>query len=384
MKEQQFSTLLREEWERIPVGAPPVEAVVGRATVATRRRRAWGGVAIGAAAAAVLAAVLVVTRPEPTDPRPVGPIVDNPVDVAWSDFLTVHLAHTELQLGDDMDDWAGAPSRVAEPGGRYGVVYVDGLGNVHLVDSRGRSALLGRTPENARVVAGSTTTPWAAWVEAGGAAPEVIVHDTATGDEVAREPLPDDAVASDGTLPVVVAVDGDRVWVQTAAGDLVWEPGRDLRPTPYVGSVVLDAAAGTVVTTASDPGATRPTISFGIDGDLATTVEGRGAVVSPDGRHVLVDHADGLERTDDWRLHDAETGAELPLGLPSAPNGFVDEVALGDKDAVFVVRTRNSADDPEAERPATFVSCALTDGRCEQQPVPHREGDTSATALLER
>lgn len=395
MNEQQISTLLRAEWDDLPVGPAPVHLVEERAERDRRRqtRGRWGAV-VGVAAATLLAVVLVTARGDTEDPRPVGPVVDNPADVSWTDGFTLHLDRTALTVGDELDDLVAWHSRVAEDSGRYGVVYASLAGDVVHVDSLGRVRTVGRTGADDTYVAGSPASPWSAWVDATEGRPALVVHDTTTNKQVARELLPATALAGPAADPVrrstVVAVDGDRVWIRTPTGDLVWEPGRPLEASPYAGSWVLDAAGETVVTTPADP-AVPSVVTFAAAGGSSYSVRGSGnAAVSPDGLSVLVGVAPIGNASLAWKVYDAASGE--PVGIETPFLGRNDEIrqaVMDETSAVFVVG-RERRLPPEGSGSASefqrqeIVSCPLSGAPCVTRvSIPAAELD-SGRLVLER
>lgn len=395
MNEQQISTLLRAEWDDLPVGPAPVHLVEERAERDRRRRTRgrWGAV-VSVAAATVLAVALVTSHGDTEDPRPVGPVVDNPADVSWTDGLTLHLDRTALTVGDELDDLVAWHSRVAEDGGRYGVVYATVAGDVSHVDSLGRLRVIGRTGADDTYVAGSPVSPWSAWVEVTDDRPELVVHDTAANEQVARVPMPAASIAASAIYPVdrstVVAVDGERVWVRTPTGDLVWEPGQPLVASPYAGSWVLDAAGGTVVTTPADP-AVPSVVTFAAAGGSSYSVRGSGnAAVSPDGRSVLVGVAPIGNASLAWKVYDATSGE--PVGVATPALGRKDEIRQGVLDeasAVFVVGRDRTLPPEDSGAASEFqrqeiVSCPLSGDPCVTQvSIPSAELD-SGRLVLER
>ena len=393
MNEQQISTLLRAEWDDLPVGPVPVHLVEQRAD-RDRRRQAgqrWGGV-VGVAAATLLAVALVTTRGDTEDPRPVGPVVDNPADVSWTDGFTLHLDRTALTVGDELDDLVAWHSRVAEAGGGYGVVYASLAGDVVHIDSLGRTRTIGRTGPDQTYVAGSPASPWGAWVDATEGRPALVVHDTATNKQVVREPLPAAALAGPAAdparRPMAIAVDGQRVWVRTPTGDLVWEPGRPFEASPYAGSWVLYAAGGTVVTGPADP--TVPSVvTIASASGPSYSVRGSGnAAVSPDGRHILVGVAPVGNANLAWKVYDAASGEPVRVETPSlGRNDEIEQAVLDEASAVFVVgrnRTRpeeGSGSASEFQR-QEIVSCPLSGDPCVTQvSTPSAELDSGRLVL---
>ncbi|WP_122818496.1 hypothetical protein [Nocardioides pantholopis] len=375
MNEQQVTELLRAEWASIPVGAPPVDAVVARA--GARRRRVRGGLVAGAgaAAASVLAIVLVTGQDRgPEDVRPLGPpgpVVENPVEISWSAGEVLHLDRTTVGNDgeDEVDRVIASHARVAE-NEQYGAVYVDLEGDVVHVDSLGRTRAVGETEPMPYPVAASLSSGWAAWVDTTGDVAELVVHDTAEGREVSREVLP--ATESTGGAweerTEVVAVDGETVWVRTPGGDLIWEPGEPLRASPYSDRWVVDAAGGTILTRSAD--LADSTFEYGDADGPVTAVPGGGAgAVSPDGRYVLAQRGglgDGTDGPDDWRVYDTASGDRVPLQLPSlGVNDAMAQAAFGDG-SFHLVLVRGTAPGAGAGgvRRWQIVSCELADGSC--------------------
>ncbi|HTW14939.1 MAG TPA: hypothetical protein VMF51_07410 [Nocardioides sp.] len=393
MNEQQISTLLRAEWDDLPVGPAPVHLVEKLAERDRRRQagRRWGGI-VGVAAATLLAVALVTTRGDTEDPRPVGPVVDNPADVSWTDGFTLHLDRTTLTVGDELDDLVAWHSRVAEDGGRYGVVYASVDGDVIHVDSLGRVRTIGRTGADDTYVAASTVSPWSAWVDATEGHPALVVHDTAKNKQVAREPLPAAALAGPAVDPVrrsmAIAVDGERVWVRTPTGDLVWEPGRPLKASPYAGSWVLDAADRTVVTSPADP--TVPSlVTVASASGPSYSVRGSGnAAVSPDGRHVLVGMAPIGNASLAWKVYDAASGEPVGIETPSlGQSDEIEQAVLGETSAVFVVGRDRTLPEEGSGSASEFqrqeiVSCPLSGDPCvTQMSIPGAELDSGRLVL---
>ncbi len=208
----------------------------------------------GVAAATLLAVALVTTRGDTEDPRPVGPVVDNPADVSWTDgFTPAPGPHRPHGRGRASTTWSRGTVRVAEAGGGYGVVYAS------LRRGRRPHRLARQDPDHRPhrpvpdVRRRLACLPWGAWVDATEGRPALVVHDTATNKQVIREPLPAAALAGPAAdparRPMAIAVDGQRNWVRTLTGDLVWSrAGRSRRRrTPGRGSSTRPAGRSSPV-----------------------------------------------------------------------------------------------------------------------------------------
>lgn len=285
----------------VPLRADPATAVLALAASRRRRRLRWG---LSAAAALVLllgvgSGIAWLVAPDADQPGlPEGAVrqVPNPVDVPWYGAGVLHLDEVEVTLPQ-------VRMMVEVPDG---IVYADRSDRVVLVDQQGALTQLGTT-EAGGAIAGSVERGWVGWVDVGSDVPELVVHDTRTGRDVARRSAEPDLT--------VVAVDQERVYYDVGGEPWSWQVP-DGTPEREPGGPLVDVASAVRVSSVGD-GALR--ISQPLF-DVEVTLVGKSATLSPDGDYVLV-RLDG-EVADEARVYRAGDGRREP------PHLTQDEVAL--------------------------------------------------------
>lgn len=340
----ELAEVFREAGEAIPLRPAPVEAVQARARARRRRRVRWTvGVVAGLTVALAAGTWLGTRPPEPELPDPVVSEEVNPADVAWYANRVLHLARVTVEL-PQIEEMVEVPD---------GVVYADRSGHVVLVDGEGRLTELGHT-EPGVPIAGSGERGWVTWLATDDDGPVLVVHDTLAGREVARLPVGADARP--------IAVDQDKIYYGEGEASYAWTAGQR-EPAREARDELLDVASAVRVTRFSETSImiTQPLF------DIEVTVPGVGALVSPDGDHVLTRVDFGLPG--EIRVYEAASGAEVDVELDS------DEVALAaafgpDHTVSFVLAKR--AHSPQADEfmrlsnsgPHTLRTCDLDVGTC--------------------
>lgn len=277
--------------EAIPVRSAPIDEIVGRWH--ERRRRRTRLVAIGVAAVLVVVAVgtWLGTRP-PVDELPTPEVTEqtNPADFAW-------YANHELHLDEVTVELPQLTSIVEVPDG---AVVADREGRVLLVDQAGKVTRLGLT-RRASIVVGSDDRGLVAWISAEDGRPELIVHDTVRGRELARHTVLDDAQ--------LVALDGDEVFYLAQNRTWSWAFDTSLEPGTEPGGLVTDIASRVRAAQFSDTSVLVSQPLF----DIQITVPGSDPMLSPDGDFLLTRVDYGLP--DEVRLYVAASGEEISTGV---------------------------------------------------------------------
>ena len=334
--------VFREASEAIPLRPAPVAAVTARARSRHRRRWRWTAGVLAAVVAVVALGTWAGTRPDDGLPDPVVTEEANPADIAWYANGVLHLARVTVEL-PQVRELVEVPD---------GVVYTDGDGRVVLVDGLGTLTRLGRT-EPGVPIAASPDRGWVTWFDGEGD-PALVVHDTIGRREIAR--LPVDA----GARPV--AVDQDKVYFDLEGASFAWTAG-ERAPAAEPRDGLLDVSSAVRVTTASESSIMITQPLFHIE----LTVPGVGALVSPDGEHVLTRVDDDLP--DEVRVYEAATGDEVDLGI--SPDDVAVAAAFGPDETVSFVLARREHSPAAGEflrlsnsGPHTLRTCDLDAGTC--------------------
>jgi hypothetical protein len=315
---------LRDALDALPVPSAPVDDVLARAAARRRRRRR---VVIGAAVAVLVLAGVATwagTRPPPAEPpAPEVHREPNLAEVAWYADQDLHLDRVRVELPDVVD-------LVAVPDG---AVVADEDDEIALVDADGVVVALGRRSEDSGLV-GSVERGWVAWLEEDGDGTRLVVYDTA-----GRRVLGETDVMDDARL---VAVDAEFVFWTQGSRDWSWAPpGGD--PVAAGTGDLLDVSSRVLAEQWTDATirVTQPLF------DLRHDLRGVGAMISPDGDHVLtrVDEPDAGT----VRLYDTRSGERVPTGLTR--DDLVLAASFGpDGTAVYVVEHRPNAEDDDPDR----------------------------------
>lgn len=326
--------------ETIEVSLPPYDEIVRRAQ-AVRRRRARVAVASTVAAVVVVAGLTWLTaRPGP-EAEPNEPEVErarNPIDQAWYGNGRLHLQNVTVEV-PQVDD-------LVEVGG--GVIYAGADRVLVRVGPNGELSRLGTKAFGSPVVA-SDERGWAAWVGGPRDNPEMVVHDVATGDDVARVTVPPGSRA--------VALDQNRVYYVAGGQSYGWDPltGR----TELLGPIgLLDVESATrAYALGSKIDLVQP--FFNVD----FVRPGVSAEFAPGGNLVLARSPGQADGPFTPLLYDARSGERLESGVAD------DELAL---DASFgpdgtvdylVIRAEDYGAGPDVEgddRPLVVLrSCEL-------------------------
>lgn len=332
----------REASEAIPLRRAPVGEVVALARSRRRRRWRWTAGGLAAVLAVVALGTWAGTRPDDELPAPVVTEEANPADLAWYANGVLHLARVTVEL-PQLREMVEVPD---------GVVYADRAGRVVLVDGLGELTGLGRTVPGVPIAA-LAERGWVTWLDGEGD-PELVVHDTIARREIARLPV------GAGARPV--AVDQDKIYFDADGASFAWTAG-ERAPEPEPRDGLLDVSSAVRASTFSETSImiTQPLF------DIEVTVPGVGAVVSPDGDHVMT-RVD-LDLPDELRVYEAATGEQVDVGISR------DDVALaaafGPDDTVSFVLARRDHSPGAGEflrlsnsGPHTLRTCDLDLGTC--------------------
>ena len=349
--------VFREASEAIPLRPAPIAEVAALARSRRRRRLRWTAGVLAAVVAAVALGTWAGTRPVGGLPDPVVTEEANPADIAWYANGVLHLARVTVEL-PQVRELVEVPD---------GVVYTDGAGRVVLVDGLGELTRLGRTQPGVPIAA-SPERGWVTWLRDEGS-PELVVHDTIGRREIAR--LPVDA----GARPV--AVDQDKVYYDVDGASFAWTAG-ERAPAAEPRDGLLDVSSAVRVTTVSETSIMITQPLFHIE----LTVPGVGAVVSPDGEHVLTRVDDDLP--DEVRVYEAATGDEVDVGI--SRDDVAMAAAFGPDDTVSFVLARREHSPAAGEflrlsnsGPHTLRTCDLDTGTC--RPVTQFTNDRGTAVL---
>ena len=357
MTELVAAEVFREASEAIPLRPAPVVGVAALARSRRRRRWRWTAGGLAAVLAVLALGTWAGTRPDDELPAPVVTEEANPADIAWYANGVLHLARVTVEL-PQVQEMVEVPD---------GVVYADRAGRVVLVDGLGEFSGLGQTNPGVPIAA-AAERGWVTWLDAEGD-PELVVHDTIARREIAR--LPVDA----GARPV--AVDQDKIYFDVDGASFAWTAG-ERAPAAEPRDGLLDVSSAVRVTTFSETSImiTQPLF------DIEVTVPGVGAVVSPDGDHVMT-RVD-FDLPDELRVYEAATGEQVDVGI--SPDDVVLAAAFGPDDTVSLVLARREHAPGAGEflrlsnsGPHTLRTCDLDLGTC--RPVTQFTNDRGTAVL---
>lgn len=354
-----------------------------------RTARVVGSTAgIGLLAAASVVAVSVVGadpagRTGPTDPAGQGGQDGAAVDptdtraVGWSEGSEIHLPQsgTVLDVGGRIASYTAVDD---------GFVWSDPAGAVWFQPSDGSAGTeIGSTSTEGSYLVSDDAGPLAAWVDVSDADdPQLVVHDTATGDEVLRtgeDTGPGMSTYADarGSVHVIALDDGAVVWsnergvvsTDVASGrSEVLAAGRN-------GLGVEDAAGPFLASPSSSPDGSDDGTWVGTTVERGRETDGRAirhqgnANLSPTGRWVSFEDADELFVTE--VATGREVAAPLPAGTPAEYSAVVQWTG-DDTYAVFSIRSLDELDDPDGpgETVVDFAECDVVTGSCETVASP--------------
>lgn len=289
--------------ETIEVSPPPYDVVVARARAARSRR---SRIVVGSSVAGVLVVAGLTwfsTRPEAEPPPPEAKVVEskNPIDQPWYGAGQLHLANVAVEVPQVVD--------LVEVGG--GVIYAGTDRVLVRLGPNGELSRLGTKGLGSSIVA-SDERGWAAWVGGPNDNPELVVHDVATGDDVARVTVPPGSR--------VVALDQNRVYYVDEGQTYGWDPLTG-RVELLASQVLLDVESATrAYAVGSRVDMVQPFFN------VHFVRPGVSAEFAPGG-NLLVARPPGQEEGPFAPLlYDARSGERLPTGIGA------DELAL---DAAF-------------------------------------------------
>lgn len=337
----------RQAAEAIDVPHPPIEAV--RAESREQRRRTVRLVAASTGVLAVVVGLATWLGTRPADVRTgLGPVpvtrAENPIALAWWANGVLHLEHETLELPP--------LTNLYEVLG--GAVYGDEEGGVLFVADDGTRELLGKSVPGGPIEV-SDEQGWAAWVDVGGGAPELVVYDLAAHRVLDSRPVERDSWP--------VAIDLRTVYYTTPEGSLGWRlPGDATERAPFG---LLDVSAGIRARTAG-PGRIEFVQPFF---SISFVRPGVGAEISRDGNYVLTRTPDPMSTYGTVHVYDTRTGDEIGPGLTAS------ELAVGARlgpDATVTYVVARAEDKPEADDfvrlsfsgPMELRTCSLDTGQC--------------------
>ena len=326
---ERLAQLMAAEADRLDVPPAPTADVLGRGRGLRRRRRAGqvaGGVAVLAVLAVVGAGGVLVSSGDggrgPVAPAaPSAPGIASAVGAVFSIGPTVYLdggrvsatvddvvvksmyftsAGVLVRHGDNSNSDGGGPQRFS------------------LVTPDGTVRRVSATTDE--VVPGvDVNQPYLAYAVVVDGTVEVVVHDVATDEEVARVAVPD-AQEWGGWSAPPVELDGDRVYVGTddvarvvdwRTGEVTEDPTIEPGPPPEISGgriarfhdgagEVIDATSGEVL------------LRLPVDPMQTSALQ-----VSPDGRYALqLDQVPDADNLPTFRVFDVDTGDAVTINRP--------------------------------------------------------------------
>jgi hypothetical protein len=329
---ERLSTLLREEAQRLVVPAPPTDLVLADGRALRRRRRIRTGVAVVAAVAVVTVGTgYAVTglgdgggkrAVEPAGPSTGhGAVFTLGTTVFWDGgtesaqidddaIKSTYYSSAGLVVRHGDNNWS-------DGGGEQRFSLVTEDGTVHNVSVVTEEVVPGIDPAQ----------PYLAYAVVASGTVEVVVHDVATDEEVARVAVPDARKWGGWSAPPV-ALHGDTVYVGTddVARTVNWRTG-EVGTTDAIAPGYPDVSGGRAVQPAGD----RMTVVDIRTGEVLLSVPG-GELgylqLSPDGRYAAMDARDG--RSVD--VYDVDAGTAVTLDGQSwdygwSPDGDLFKVA---------------------------------------------------------
>ncbi|HEY0951187.1 hypothetical protein [Nocardioides sp.] len=361
---ERLSTLLRDEAAALHVPAPDLTGVLVTGRRLRRRRRVAAAVAAGAVVAIVATATVAGTSltggdTGARDIDPAGPSTGHGAvftlgTTVFYDGGTAHVQIDDKAIKSTYYTSAGllvrhGDNNWSDGGGpqRYSLVTEDGT--VRPVSVTTEDVVPGVDP----------TQPYLAYAEVTGGTVEVVVHDLATDEEVARVPVPD-ATSWGGWTAPPVALSGDTVYVGT--DDIMrtvnWRTG-EVAETDEIAPGYPNIAGGRAV----EPADGQITVVEVATGEVLLTVP-RGESylqLSPDGRYAAMNLPDG--RSVD--VYDIDAGTKVTVDGQSWDYGW-----SPDGDLFKVVKHR-------------VVTCSTSTGECTtgDVTVPKEGGGVDPTDL---
>jgi hypothetical protein len=310
---ERLSTLLHTEAERLEVPAPPAAEVISRGHGLRRRRRLATGVACVAAVAVVTVGTGYAVSRIGEDGggravQPAGPSTGHGAvftigtTVYW-DGGTEHTRIDDKAIKSTYYTSAGLLVRhgnnnASDGGGpqRFSLVTEDGT--VHPVSVVTEEVVPGVDP----------TQPYLAYAEVVDGQVQVVVHDVATDEEVARWPVADAESWGGWTAPPV-ALNGDTVYVGTddVMRTVDWRTG-EVGTTDNMPPGYPDVKGGRAVARSGG----QATVIDAASGKVLLSVDaGRFGYLflSPDGRFATMDSADGKSVD----VYDVDAGTHITL-----------------------------------------------------------------------
>lgn len=345
-----LKSVMQERVERSSTPQPDITAILASGERRARRRR-WTG-AVGGVAALVMAATAATFAADRlTGPdiavAPTGQPPFQARQVSYAVGSTINYGSRSIDVGDKVASYVQTD---------FGFVFATKDGEVYFADGE-RVSSIGRTSPDGLYLKADDSGPLAAWVEfPEGAAPEFVVHDTATGDEVLRTSEGNDVgmgAFRDTDAAYVYAVDGEQVYVHSGRGAEVYDASTgdsrtlDEKAVPFT---VSDVADGVIARLDNRDGEGTITIGRGWS-DQGTTIPASGqGYLSPAGAYFSVEDADVM------RVFDTSTGNEVDLPVP----GYAFKVVyqwLDDDTAVLVALDSETG-------PFDILTCDIPTGSC--------------------
>lgn len=318
---ERLATLLRDEADHLVVPAPPADQVLARGQGLRRRRRIATGAAVVAAVAVVTVgagyAVAGIGDDGGKAVQPAGPSTghgavftlgttvfwDGGTESAQIDdqaIKSTYYTSAGLLVRHGENNWSdgGGPQR-------FSLVTEDGT--VQDVSVVTEEVVPGIDPAQ----------PYLAYAVVTDGTVEVVVHDVATDEEVARVAVPD-AKKWGGWSAPPVALSGDVVYVGTddVARTVNWRTG-EVATTDVIGPGSPDISGGRAV----EQSGKEATVVDVATGEVLLAVEtGRFGYLnlSPDGRFATIDAADGTSVD----VYDVDAGTHVTVDGQSFDFGW--------------------------------------------------------------
>ncbi|WP_435745748.1 hypothetical protein [Nocardioides sp. SYSU DS0663] len=317
---ERLSALMHERAEELGVPPPPAQQILARGRQARRRRARIRASAFASLAVVCAAGFVALNRGPADEERLDGDLRIADTSRAMSSYVSegAYAIDDELTIGANRFQWHEPIKALHYTSA--GVVIQSGT-NPDRDEGGSSYALVTPTGEwssidvalDDQIVGFETTSPRFAYAEPTDAGFDLVVHDAATDEEVARQPVELDTQASGWRAPPA-AIHGDVVWVRGdgAWTEWDWRTG-DVRPV--TGSESTYEVAGGVWADWSNR--ERWLIRSMDDGNLVGELDlrpGWYGFFSPDGRFMRAfPNMKGSESSVDYEFFSVATGDSWQL-----------------------------------------------------------------------
>ncbi|WP_426247299.1 hypothetical protein [Nocardioides sp. LHG3406-4] len=315
---ERLSQLMHDEARGLDIPAPPAAAIVTRGRRTRRRRRAVTGAAALAVVAVVAGGAIVAGRLGDDTVRDLAPAGAPGAGATFALGDTVYLDGGALRA--TIDDLAVKSLYYTSAGilvrhGENDASDGGGPQRFSLVTPTGEVRPVSVVTEGT-VPGVDADQPYLAYAEIIDGTVEVVVHDVATDEEVARVPVNDDYEGGWNAPPV--AIEGDLVYVGTDSATSVvdWRTG-EVTTTDRVDGPFVQVSGGRSVVRRADDHAVVLDVATGELLDMIEYATDYAEVdLSPDGRYALVtqEYDDPGKEPTGTTVRTIGSGAEVTLG----------------------------------------------------------------------